>query len=86
MLKMALLAPTPSANVSTAAAVKPGLRASSRKANRISRVSRSRLFQPQTVRLSSPSRVALPNCRRAAKSAVAGSIPFSRFSSACIST
>jgi hypothetical protein len=65
-LKMAVLAPMPIASVSTATAVKPGVRRKARRANRRSCVVVSSQESPAVMRASSFVFVTLPNRRRAA--------------------
>src|SRR5581483_3476058 len=74
-LKIALVAPMPSASVTTAAAAKPGDRRRPRSAYRASRSAVSIQEPMRTARTSSLTRARLPTSRRASRRADAGSTP-----------
>lgn len=63
---IAVFAPMPRANVSTATVVNPRLFQSVRSAYRMSRTMSSSQTRVQTARISSYVRITLPNARRAA--------------------
>ena len=85
--KIAVLAPMPRARVRTTTVVNPGFLRSVRTPKRISMKKSSMEGQRQTVRLSSCTRVKLPNSRRAAAVACFLGMPLamssSIFSSRC---
>ena len=82
-LKIAVFAPIPKANVSTATAVNAGLLRNMRSANRTSCHSCSSHTKLHTSRVSSCTRLTLPNFRSAAYRASSGAIPRAMLS--CVS-
>src|SRR6185436_20689262 len=85
-LKIAVLAPIPSASVSTATKVKPGLRASVRRPNRRSCARSSSRRGRDSSRDSSLKRSMPPKLSTAARRASSGGIPARTFFSVCCST
>src|SRR5581483_10619644 len=85
-LKMAVLAPMPSASVATAAAVNPGARRRPRMAQRTSAAAASIVWPARTPRTSSFTRIRLPASRRASARAASEFMPAAIFFSATSST
>jgi hypothetical protein len=81
-LKIAVLAPMPSASVNMATMLKPGLRRNNRTPYRRSCVRRSKDVHPLISRIASFSKVVFPRVRRAACTASRGPDPAARSSSA----